>query len=687
MNLNPLAAMLAALAGPALATVELAPVTVSASKDETLAEVHPMQGSGAARFSAADTAIPQSVQHIGSERISISGMRQMRDVLDTVPSMYSGPTRLAPFGSASWRIRGLDAGVTRNGFRQLYFEDVDQSALRHIERVDVVKGPSGTASGKEGLGGTVQIQTKRPLTHAHGEADLSVGSFDGRVTGFDTGTPLGDSGVAVRLTGELERSGSFVPQQELDRDNLGLALAFDRGGPVRAFLNSEYVRRESLPHPGLPVTGTVLPNGEGTVADEAFLGQLAFDTLHTWAPLVQTWFEFDIAEGWTLSPRYQWFTFNVNQQQTRLAAPLASDPTMIARTGRYDFHERDRSETWQLELSGQYSTGGIAHRLLAGLEGNRHRWQGDWFNYAPGAMPPVDALNPGYLEVPPARAATQSTFSGAQDTRELYVQQLSEWGAWTMLVGARWSDIETETPQLANQQAEGLSYQLGATWQFMAGTALFAGVASGLSAENIVGATSADGSPFKPEESRQFEVGIKHQGERAGWSLSLFDLRLLNATTANPDDPDYQQQTGEQRVRGVEFEGGWQPWQALTLSGGVAWLDAVVSKSEDGDVGNRLANTPRWQGNVWARYALGGGVAAHGGVRAVGERYGTQANTYALPGYATVDLGASWAVSRHLQADVTLSNAFDADYYTGQSARTVYPGEPRTFWLKLTGRY
>jgi len=219
------------------------------------------------------------------------------DILRRVPSAYVGNTRLAPFTSFSWKIRGFDAAVTRNGFRQLFFEDVDQSALGNLERVEIIKGPGSAVYGAEGLGGTVNMVTRRPQQDFDASARLSAGRYDAYGTAFDvTGALTADGALTARLTGEIERADTFVDFQDLNRDNLSLTTAWDAGGPVRAFLLAEYQRRDTLPNPGLPVVGTVQSNGVGRVSRSTYLGEPEFDSLTTWSPLVQAWLEFDLGE-------------------------------------------------------------------------------------------------------------------------------------------------------------------------------------------------------------------------------------------------------------------------------------------------------------------------------------------------------------------------------------------------------
>ncbi len=672
---------------PVRVALSLAALSESVSLEASTATRR--SATAATRFDADLLAVPQSTQSVTSAMIEARGDVDVGDVLQQVPSAFSGHTRLAPFTSFSWRVRGLDAGVTRNGFRQLYFEDVDQSAFLNVERVEIVKGPGGAVAGKEGLGGLIHIVTKRPAREFGAALYLDMGTFEARRGGVDVTGPLGASGLALRVNGELERSGSFVEHQDVDRGNAAVGASWDRGRAVRVFVNAEYQRRTSLPHPGLPVAGTVLRGAGSRVARERYLGEPALDFLKTWSPLVQAWLEIDLGHGWTLSPRYQRFTFNVDQQQMRLRAPSSTAPRLIQRAGRFDFHERDRTHTGQLELHGHARLGPTTHQVVVGYERNAHDYTGGWFDYV--GTPPIDALAPAYLSVAPARSATRTTFSGSIDTHEPYVQDLIGWKRLDVLLGLRRTDVRIDSEFLGlltpDQNHAGTAYQAGVAYRVAAGWSLFAGTSSGLSVDNVVGATAADGAPFEPERSRQVEAGLKHQTARTSASAAYFDVRFDNATTTDPVNPDFSLQVGAQRSRGVELEGTLQGGARWLLAAGLAFMDATVTRGNADEVGRRLPNVARFQANAWGRFQAHEWLQLALGLRAVGRRFGSLDNAYELPGYLTLDASASVRLSTALMLEVFAQNVADETYFTGNSSVTVYPGEPRSVYARLRLRH
>ena len=63
-------------------------------------------------------------------------------------------------------------------------------------------------------------------------------------------------------------------------------------------------------------------------------------------------------------------------------------------------------------------------------------------------------------------------------------------------------------------------------------------------------------TPFKPTRGEQYEVGVKYQplDYDAFVTVSAFQITQKNMLTADLENPEFQKQIGEARVRGLEVE-------------------------------------------------------------------------------------------------------------------------------------
>lgn len=630
--------------------------------------------------------VPQGIQVLAGEELIARGVRSVGEALRAVPSANVGSSRVSRYQSSTLRIRGFQADQMRNGIRQRYFEDVDASALSHIARIEVLKGPSAVLYGQSAVGGIISAITKQPGAALAGSVALTGGMFDQKMVTVDVGGPVSDT-FGIRLTGEVERSGTFVDHQDIDRENVGLALAWRPSASVSAHLNAEYVRRRTVNNPGLPVAGTVQPNGVARVRRTAFLGEPDFTGLVADAPLVQAWVDFRMSDAWTLTPRLQYSEFNTSLDQVRILAPVAGEPTRITRNGRRGRQE-DRYYIAQLDLAGRTGTFGIAHELLFGVEYSAERPTFLQYDIPAGGVPAIDALNPAYAFTgrTPALAFTFRTQNRLDGFAAYAQDQVALSEAWHVVAGIRHSLFDYENRRNGVRNADTISnttWQLGSTHALGGGLSLFGGYNKGFDVDPVVGARSRDGSPFLPETSDQIEGGVRISRGTLRASLSAFRIRRNNVAVPDPADVNFNIQEGQLRVQGVELEGEWTPLPGWWVQGGYAWLDGRVTRSTaPAMVDARLGDTPEHSATASTRVAVGP-AELRGGAYYVGPRRLVNGSAVSLPDYLIFDLGLGAKLGA-LRLDAVVTNVGDKTYYTASGGATaVYPGDPRAFSLRI----
>jgi TonB-dependent siderophore receptor len=646
--------------------------------------------------------MPQSVQVVrGVDAASHS----VADVLRAVPSANVGNPRTAPYQSSSLRIRGFLADQLRNGVRQRYYEDVDASALSNVERIEVLKGPSAVLFGQSGQGGIVSLVTKRPQREFASSASGELGSYGGRLARFDlTGTVLAEPGLFFRATGELERSGTFVDDQDLDRENFALSLTAEFSPEVTGYLVGEWIARRTQYNPGLPLVGTVLPYRGGDLPIGRFLSEPDLSHLDASAPLLQGWLDLELAPAWRLKPRVSYSGFRTDFVQIGVGG-LLEDGIRVNRAGRSG-EQDDTYWIGQLDLEGELGAFGVSHRLLGGIEYSRER--GAFLQRRLTNVGPIDPRRPEYQF---RRTAPQFEFDFdrhyATDGAAAYAQDLLQLGdSWNLVLGARYSWFRSRTtgterpadpPPLnppssgAWSRVGGLAVQVGSSYQLGAGWSVYGGFNTGFDVENTASALSASGAPLEPERSDQFEAGVRFAGERISASLAAFQIRRLNLRTADPDHPEFSVQKGKVRARGVELEGSAELGGGLQLQAGYAWIHSRIVRSDQDDEGSELVDTPRHQANLTLRWAVPGTpLELWGSGNHVGTRWlpaPRLADRVRLPSYAIVDIGASYVFGR-TQIDLVLQNLRDRRYFTASRSRfAVFPGEPRRALVRVTQRF
>lgn len=676
---------LAATAAAALATP--APTQAQTTTTDDIVVTGTKTGDFGAKSGIPLEQLPQSVQIIDDEELIERGARSIGDVLRAVPSANAGGSRVSRYQSFSLKVRGFLADQMRNGIRQRYYEDVDASALSNIARIEVLKGPSAVLFGQSAVGGIISVITKQPTADWQGSLALTGGSFDQKIATVDVGGPL-SSTLGIRLTGEIERSDTFVDYQGMDRENVGLALAWDPSASVSGHLVAEYVRRTTANNPGLPVVGTIQPNGARRVDRATFLGEPNFTDLVADAPLIQAWVDLRMSDDWTLTPRFQYSQFNTSLDQLRILAPAAATPTLIPRNGRRG-REDDDYAIAQLDAAGRVTTAGVSHQLLLGVEYSNERPTFRQLDIPAGGIAPIDALAPVYTVPVGGTPPLAFTFVSRNvvDGFAGYAQdQVALSDAINLVAGVRHSVFDYETDRNGAGTRDSISntsWQVGGTWALGSGVSLFGGYNTGFDLEPVVGSRSRDGSPFQPERSSQVEAGVRLVRGTARASMSAFRIRRNDVAIPDPIDPNFSIQEGQLQVRGVEVEGEWEPVRGWWLQGGYAYLDGRVTRTTTPAQRNaRLGDTPEHTATASTRIAVGP-VELRGLAYYVGERRLVNGSAIRLDDYLLVDLGLGTRLGR-LRLDAVVTNVADELYYTANGgAAFVYPGDPRTFSLRV----
>jgi iron complex outermembrane recepter protein len=234
--------------------------------------------------------------------------------------------------------------------------------------------------------------------------------------------------------------------------------------------------------------------------------------------------------------------------------------------------------------------------------------------------------------------------------------------------------------------------------------------------------------PYQPDYLKNYEIG---------WKTTWFDNRLrFNGAIFRENWSNFQfsylgqnsltiiTNAGEARIDGLETDLEFAATQNLTLMGGFSLLDAKLTQTFCGDPticgapgfdpstyeqyaasGTRLPVTPKFKGNITARYAFPIGQYK-GDLQAtavyVGERT-TDLRTLASnalgdePAYTVVDLAAGMEV-KSIHYSIYVDNLFDKravlDRYAecdvllcGAIAKYDVPNQPRTIGVKFGQKF
>lgn len=638
------------------------------------------------------TEVPRAVTVITAQEIADRAPVQIEDALAYTPgvnaSNWGVDDRFDQF-----MIRGFDTGTSglyRDGLIQ---KSINFSGFKTdpfmVERIDVLRGPTGVMYGPGDAGGMVNIISKRPRFEKFAEGQLQYGSHGTAQAGLDLGDSNAAGTLAWRLTG-LTRSGGNEVEGAADDRLLGaFGLTWAPTDRTEVTFLGHYQEDELAPNMFLPVAGEDYDASLGALPESFVNSQHGFNQFDTEGWSIGYQAKHEVNSQLTLRQNLRY-----SEQETTYRHLYYSGMASATEMQFYDFTVFETASALAVDTQLEYrgTLGGAENTLVAGLDHTRQIVDGTQ-GFGSGYL--IDVSNPNYNfgVSDPGNYVDRKT---TEEQTGLYVQNHTRFqNGIAMTAGLRKSWVTSETENrlsstTTEQEDDALTASLGATWDLGNGFVPYASYAEGFTT-NI--GSSFSGAAFKPTESDQLEVGLRYQpaGRNLLLSAALFDVTKTNVLTTDPSNPGFQVQTGEVRHRGLELEARGQLTERLAAIFSYSYIDAEITRSNDGDAGNDAAKVPDHLAALWLDYSFDGrlkGLKLGGGLRYVGESWGDNANSRKVEDYFLADVSVSYAWDDY-RVSLGVTNLFDKAY--DATCETVsygcISGEGREVTLALSRKF
>ena len=669
-------------AGFACAATTLPETSISAEADEDDPRIK--ETSTATRTATPVRYVPQAIDSVKTENLRSYGTNDLGQALSGIPNVSSG----ADTRFDSVRIRGFDAS---NDFYLDGIRDDSQYVrdLHNIERIEVLKGPAAVLYGRGGQGGIVNRVSKLPTAGHKSSIEAQGGSNDLRSLYADLSTDPTDN-ISLRLNMGNQDNNSFRDDVSGGRQLFAPSMSWQLTPDLNWLVQYEYSRYNRTPDRGVPgVNGRPADVSRSTTYGDSR------DYIDDKTQSLRSKLTYELNDNWQL-------------RQTLGVFKLDSDFDNTYQTGYNPANNRVTRQRWQqdlttlnifnnVELEGSFSTYGLEHRLLTGLElGSQRR---DPKLYSGGlTVPAIDLNQPNRHLSHTGRMSVSSNNHTEVESRAIYVQdQLRLNDQWQVLAGVRYDVFEVSTKNKLLNVQEGVdsrkaSPRFGLVWTPLENHSFYASWSKTFSPAGggLIGITpNAAGSvnDLSPELTEQKEIGVKSDwlDDRLSTTLAVYELELYNRRTNDPLDRTIILLSGLQRSRGVELTATGKIVGNWYVRGGVGVQDAKVEKDNNGFEGKRVSDVAKRNASLFITWKPEMGWYAETGLTLVGDRYADSLNTVVLPGYGSWDALVGF---RHKEWDVraALNNITDKTYYeSATSVAQIQPGEPRN--LVVTGTY
>ena len=726
-----------AIAAPAAPVAERAPAPLPGGTDAGGAR-GPVPGYVASRSvvgTKTDTPIletAQSISVIGRKQLDdqspMSASQAMRYTPGVQPELRggAGATRLELF-----TIRGFQAPTFLDGLRLIGSRDVYPTVDPfRLERIDIVKGPSSTLYGQSGPGGIVAMTSKVPRFVNHGEIFVQGGGFHEIRSGFDVGGPVpGSEQFAYRVVGLGWKGDGPVDATKIERQFIAPSFTWSPSSDTTMTVLAHY---QHDPHSGyygaIPSVGSVFPrdfgNGfVGRLSPRFYDGDKSYERSNRTQAAIGYLFDHRFSDSLRFHSggRYLHTEGEYKSTFSTNGTPFDRGPLIPRSHGLTN--AQIPSFAIDNYLEGKFETGPLHHTAVVGLD---HFYQEARTYTSPfTSAPALNALFPNYFMGLRGPAFTARAHISSEQTG-VYLQDQIKFGGFNLTLGGRFDRARSWgiTRQLTSFQATGqdvtseaFTGKASLLYLFDNGIAPYVAYTEAfepIPAGRIYDPAFGDAGRLpEPIRSNQWEGGVKYQppGTDILLTAAAFDIKRENALTADTTRPGqgFSLQSGEVRVKGLEFEARANLTSGLSLTGGVSVLDPRATK-DTGTTLNALLNRqvplqgrqptaiPDKTASLFMNYEFQGGallgLSIGGGVRYISSQWGDAANVFRVPASTLVDAMAKYEFKyiapslKGLEVQVNAQNLFNERYVSSCFGYTgCYFGPARTIYATLRYRW
>ena len=558
--------------------------------------------------------VPIAISAYDAKTLQRANVDSVADLQNLAPSLQFASID----GASLISIRGIGTTVLAAGADPgiaLHLDGVylaraqyHDAALFDVERVEVLRGPQGTVSGRNATGGAINIITREPTDEKSGYVNVGVGNYSASTTSGAVGGPLTGDDVMWRLAWKTNNHKGYTP-------NTLTGNALDAA-------NQQSVRGQLLFN--LSERAELLLSVDLDTMDTSGFANMVLGTL-TGLPLPGEAFGGNVATGRTVNSNgpsnYRRTVFGGS---ARLTVEL-DGAVLTSKTGYrqfsersnadidgtdFDFvHERHQRDQWQVsqELN-LTSDNDSAFSWLAGVyylhedleSDERYNFIPLGFTFILGGNPVVDSY----------AAYAQGSYQFSDKFEATF--------------GLRYTQDEKSTseynrvPEFAVDVTENLSGSWGAvtpklslSYKVTEDSLAYASISRGFRSGgfNVGG---LQGSPFDPEYVWSYEAGLKQQffDKRLTANLAffrseytdmqVFQIRALTATVEN---------AASSTLQGAELELVALLGDGLRLDFSGSYIDTKFNEFSTRDesrpglgeidlTGNQLARAPKARANV-----------------------------------------------------------------------------------------
>jgi iron complex outermembrane receptor protein len=597
----------------------------------------------------------------------------------------------------SFFIRGFQAGagsgsIYRDGKRFMANSYNGPQEPYGLERIELLKGAASLLYGASAPGGIINTISKRPTEETKAEVGLELGSYSRKqITADFSGVLPEASDWLYRLT-VLERdSDSFVDYTPDNKTYIAPALTWNASEETSLTFLSHFQKSETAYIYGLPAEGTILPNPNGKIPRNRFIGEPGNDYYESESISIGYLLDHNFNDQLSIHHGLNYNKASVEMPNTWIWR-LKDDQKHTKSRALQDRQDESSVLTTDTYLNYSLVNENLSHNITAGIDLTSLEHSSERYDRA------LESLNlyaPEYGKT--VGSSVENPYSSKSKTNRLglYIQdQISFQEKWQLVLGLRQEWFEHQESRFfgvtdwKREKTDALTGNAGLVYLADNGFAPFISYSQSFEMQS---GNNRQNERFKPTEGEQIETGIRYQPDSENWlfSASIYQLVQSNVLTNEIGHPNFRVQTGEVTSKGFEVEFKGRLTDDLQIISAYAYTDARTTKTNiPQNIDKRSGAVPYNQFSLWADYQFNQfdlpELTFGAGTRYVGSTKGIWL-AGEVPAFSLIDAMLAYE-TKHWRYALNISNLTDKNYIASCTYGCFY-GEGRKVIASVNYRF
>jgi catecholate siderophore receptor len=496
----------------------------------------------------------------------------------------------------------------------------------------------------------------------------------------------------------IEDSGSFRQGVESERKAINPTFTFKPSDKTKVVVGMEYFNDKRTSDRGIPSVSNGLQSYPYSTSRSTFFGNASQSPNEAIVKNGYAIIDHTFDNGVSLKNHTRFSDYDKYYQNVYAGGQVNLLNGKLKIDGYYDNTQRQNFFN-QTDLTYNFKTGSVSHKLLTGLEIGLQENE----NYRVLATPnsSIDGSNP-FTFLPFESSRNRNTSTDISNQAIYFQDQIYLNEQYQIIAGLRYDQFKTKFNDIRNPANSALvndqflSPRIGLVYKPIEPVSLYTNYSLSYlprTGEQLTSLTSSIKS-FDPEKISNIEAGIKYDLLQSfSISSAIYRLERSNMTITDPSESTNTIIVDGQITKGFELGLAGKLFDAYSMYGGYTYQDAEITKNQGTGAtqilsGATLGHVPKHTFSLWNKYEINETWSAALGVVSRSDMYAATPTTTTavnLPGYTRLDAAIYANINKQTKLQLNIENLLDKTYYqSAHNNNNIMYGYPLTARATVT---